>query len=153
MKTSEGKTGAAVIGKPRLDRISLMKAVLQGFRIRLDEELQPYGITTSQLRMLWAVGANPAASGAEVARFCSVTPQTGQAILAAMEANGWIRRKASEKSERVLVSELTARGRKLLMRGKEIAESLDRGLWKGMGERELAAMDALLGVAVRRLER
>ena len=141
------------VGKPRLERISLIKSVLQGYRSRLDEELQPHGITTSQLRMLWVVEENPAVSGAKVARICSVTPQSGQATLAVMEANGWIRRRASDASERVLVSELTVSGRKVLARGKSIAEGLNRRLWKGIGERELAGMDAVLEAVVRKLER
>ena len=150
MKRSVKKTK---VGKPRLERIGLIKAVLQGYRIRLDEELHPFGITTSQLRMLWAVEANPAASGAEVARTCSVTPQTGQATLAAMAANGWIRRKTGEDGGRVLVSEVTASGRKVLARGKKIAEGLNEKMWEGISARELSVLDRVLGDAVGRLER
>jgi DNA-binding MarR family transcriptional regulator len=147
------KPGTRKVGKPRLERISLNKSVLQGYRIRLDEELQPHGITTSQLRMLWVVEETPAVSGAKVARICSVTPQSGQATLAVMEANGWIRRRASDASDRVLVSELTASGRKVLVRGKSIAEELNRRLWKGFGERELAEVDAVLASVVEKLGR
>ena len=143
----------SMVGRPRLQRIGLIKAVLQGYRIKLDEELQPFGITTSQLRMLWAVEANPAASGAEVARSCSVTPQTGQATLAAMEANEWIRRKAREDGGRVLVSEVTASGRKVLARGKKVAEGLSEKMWEGISERELRVLDGALVDAVERLER
>ena len=150
MKRAVKKT---MVVKPRLERIGLIKAVLQGYRIKLDEELQPFGITTSQLRMLWAVEANPAASGAEVARFCSVTPQTGQATLAAMEANRWIRRKTGEDGGRVLVSEVTASGRKVLERGKKVAEGLNEKMWVGISERELRVLDGALGDAVERLER
>jgi len=150
MKRAVKKT---MVVKPRLERIGLIKAVLQGYRIKLDEELQPFGITTSQLKMLWAVEANPAASGAEVARFCSVTPQTGQATLAAMEANRWIRRKTGEDGGRVLVSEVTASGRKVLERGKKVAEELNEKMWEGISERELRVLDGALGDAVERLER
>ena len=143
----------SMVGRPKLERIGLIKAVLQGYRIKLDEELHPFGITTSQLRMLWAVEANPAASGAEVARSCSVTPQTGQATLAAMEANGWIRRKAGEDGGRVLISEVTASGRKVLARGKKIAEGLNEKMWVGISERELRVLDGALVDAVERLER
>jgi len=147
------KTKARKVGKPKLERISLLKNVLQGYRSRLDEELQPCGITTSQLKMLWVVEENPLASGAKAARMCSVTPQSGQATLAAMEANGWIRRRPSEASERVLVSELTASGRKVLLESKEVAEGLNRRLWKGFGERELAELDSVLEAVVRKLAR
>jgi len=99
------------------------------------------------------VEANPAASGAEVARSCSVTPQTGQATLAAMEANEWIRRKAREDGGRVLVSEVTASGRKVLARGKKVAEGLSEKMWEGISERELRVLDGALVDAVERLER
>jgi DNA-binding MarR family transcriptional regulator len=140
------------VNKPRLERVGLIKAVLQGYRIRLDEELAPFGITTSQLRMLWSIAENPAASGAKVARLCSVTPQSGQATLAAMEAEGWIRRRASAASERALVAEVTASGRRVLERAKVMAEALDRRMWKGIGERELVVVDAALSAALEKLE-
>jgi DNA-binding MarR family transcriptional regulator len=140
-----------VVGKPRLGRISLAKELLQGFRTRLDESLHPLGITTAQLRVLWAVEANPDASGAEVARNCAMTPQSGQALLVKMEEHGWIRRRASVASERVLVAELTASGRKLLVKARAAAEHLDGELWKGFSERDLRLVDAVLQGVVGRL--
>jgi len=139
--------------KPRLERMALIKSVLQGYRSRLDEELQPHGITTAQLRLLWMIEENPGASGAKVARLCSVTPQTGQAAMAGMEAHGWIRRRASEASERVLVAEVTPKGKRVLAKGRTIAEGLDRRLWKGIGTRELGQVDAVLKAAVAKLAR
>jgi DNA-binding MarR family transcriptional regulator len=145
------KSQAGPIEKPMLSRILLLKTVLQEYRSRLDEELHPLGITTAQLRLLWAVELNPQASGAKVARLCSVTPQTGQATMAVMETNGWIRRRASEKSDRVLVSELTSNGRRVLLKAKELAEAIDRKMWKGIGERELAGLDGTLQKAITQL--
>jgi DNA-binding MarR family transcriptional regulator len=130
--------------RPRLERIHLLKEILQGYRAVLDDELQPYGITAVQLRMLWAVQANPLESGAELARQCVVTPQSGQATLARLEESGWITRRPSPKSDRVLVSELTASGKKILQTAREIAERLDRKMWSGMSESELAQVDAVL---------
>ncbi len=59
-----------LISRPILERISRMKAVLQEFKAVLDEDMQPLGITTSQLRMLWSIAENPGISGAKVARLC-----------------------------------------------------------------------------------
>ena len=138
-------------GKPKLERIALLKSVLQGYRVRLDEELQPLGITTAQLRVLWMVEVTPEASGAQVARLCSVTPQTGQALLAKMEAHGWIRRRTSAESERVLIAELTASGRRVLNKARVLAEQLEARLWSGAGERELRSFDTVLSRAVESL--
>ena len=139
--------------KPRLGRISLIKAVLQGFRSRLDEELQPLGITTAQLRMLWTIEEQPGVSGAEIARLCFVTPQTGQATMTRMEANGWLERRPSTASDRVLVAELTPSGRRLLQQARRLAEALDAELWRGVAARDLAATDAVLRQAIERLAR
>ena len=137
--------------RPRLERILLLKAVLQGYRSRLDEELQPLGITTAQLRVLWAVKENPQASGARVARLCSVTPQTGQALLARLEMHGWLRRRARADSDRVLVSELTVSGQRVLLKAKLIAEQLDGRLWADLGAQRLSVLDASLTKAIENL--
>jgi DNA-binding MarR family transcriptional regulator len=142
-----------LLGRPVLERISRMKAVLQGCRVVLDEELQPLGITTSQLRMLWSVAENPGISGAKMARLCSVTPQSGQATLAMMEAQGWVRRRPSEASDRVLVAQLTGKGERILLKARKIAQALDSRLWIGIGERDLAGLDAALQSAVKTLTR
>lgn len=149
MDAGKSPRAKGVPEKPALTRITLLKSVLQGFRVRLDEELQPLGITTAQLRMLWTVAAHPEASGAALARLCFVTPQSGQATLTRLEAHGWVKRHhAAGQSERVLVAELTSRGRRLLERAREIGERVDRELWDGMGVQQLAATDAVLQHAV-----
>jgi DNA-binding MarR family transcriptional regulator len=141
------------IGKPVMARISSMRAVLQGFKVLLDEDLQPLGITASPLRMLWSIAENPGISGAKVARLCSVTPQSGQATLAMMEAQGWVRRRPSEANHRVLVAELTSKGQRVLVKAQKIAGTLDRRLWNGIGNRDLAGLDAALRSALEKLTR
>jgi DNA-binding MarR family transcriptional regulator len=153
LKKSSLKPTDQSIGEPILERISGMKAVLQGFRVLLDEELQPLGITTSQLRMLWSIAENPGISGAKMARLCSVTPQSGQATLWMMEAQGWVRRRPSEASHRVLVAELTKKGQRVLIKARQIAEALDHRLWSGIPERNLTVFDAALRTVVERLPR
>ncbi len=138
--------------KPQLDRLRLLKAVLQGFRIRMDAELLPLGITTAQLRVLWTVAENPRVSGAKIARLCSVTPQTGQALLAKLETLGWVQRHPSAESERVLVAELTASGRQVLLQARKMAERLDARMWKGLDRETLAGLESALTAAAANLD-
>ena len=152
-KQSAKSPGEPAIGKPIHERITKMKAVLQGLRVLMDEDLQPLGITTSQLRMLWSIAENPGISGAKVARLCSVTPQSGQTTLAMMETQGWVRRRPSEASHRVLVAELTRKGQRILVKERQLAEALDRRLWKGIDEHDLAGLDAALRSALDKLTR
>jgi DNA-binding MarR family transcriptional regulator len=142
-----------LVSKPILERLTRMKALLQGLRVLLDEDLQPLGITTSQLRMLWSIAENPGISGAKMARICSITPQSGQATLAMMEAQKWVRRRPSEASHRVLVAELTTKGQRILVKARKIAESLDQRLWSGISEHDLAGLDAALRSATEKLAR
>ncbi|WP_263378291.1 MarR family winged helix-turn-helix transcriptional regulator [Granulicella paludicola] len=139
------------VSRPRLERIHLLKEILQAYRVVLEEELRPYGITATQLRMLWAVQSSPEASGAEIARECLVTPQSGQATLARLEEAGWITRRHSAKNDRVLVAEMTVKGKKILLKAREIAERLERKMWAGMSEAELSQADAVLRRALARL--
>jgi DNA-binding MarR family transcriptional regulator len=139
--------------RPRLERIHLLKEILQGYRAVLEDELQPYGITASQLRMLWAIQSNPDASGAEIARECLVTPQSGQATLMRLEESGWIKRHHSAKNDRVLVAELTSSGKKILLKAREIAEQLDKKMWSGITQAELSQADAVLKRALSKLGR
>jgi len=152
-KQSAAKSPDRSIGKPILERITRMKAVLQGLRVLMDEDLQPLGITTSQLRMLWTIAENPGISGAKVARICSVTPQSGQATLIMMETQGWVRRTPSETNHRVLVAQLTTKGQRVLVKAREIAQALDRRLWKGISDRDLDGLDAALRSALKKLPR
>ncbi len=152
-RQSVGRLGGHKIGNPILERISTLKAVLQWFRMLLDENLQPLGITASQLRMLWSIAENPGISGAKMARLCSVTPQSGQATLAMMEAQGWVRRRPSEASHRILVAELTGKGQRVLVKARTIAEELNRELWNGIGERDIAGLDKALRCALEKLTR
>jgi DNA-binding MarR family transcriptional regulator len=150
-KQSAAKPEAHPVNRPILERISKMKAVLQGCRVVLDEELQPLGITTSQLRMLWSIAENPGISGAKMARLCSVTPQSGQATLAMMEAQGWVRRRPSEATHRILVAELTSKGQRVLVKARELAKALDQRLWHGISERDLSGFDTALRGALEKV--
>jgi len=140
------------VEKPRLKRMVLLRSVMIGFKAVLDEELQPLGITTAQLRVLWGVEVNSAVSGAEIARYCELTPQSAQAVLALLERSGWIVRRHSATNDRVLVAEVTTSGRTVLKHAKALAEKLDRKMWKGIGEQELAGMEAALTAAAERLK-
>ncbi|MGO4211436.1 hypothetical protein AB4043_11500, partial [Terriglobus sp. YAF25] len=53
--------------------LKLLKRLTLGFRARLDEDLRPLGITLAQLRVLHAIKSEATASGAQVARECSIT--------------------------------------------------------------------------------
>jgi DNA-binding MarR family transcriptional regulator len=81
----------------------------------------------------------------------SVTPQTGQATLARLEEHGWVRRRSSDRSDRVLTAELTASGKRLLHKARETAEGVNEAIWLDIPVRELKAMESSLRSALAQL--
>ena len=130
-----------------------MKAVLQRFRGRLDEALEPVGLTTAQLQVLHQISLAAAegrrVSSAGVARLCGVTPQTIQTLLVRSETAGWVRRSADPENERLVLWSVTASGRRVQKQAEAaFAVVLDRA-WKGV---PATGMRELLRVAARVLE-
>lgn len=104
-----------------------LKQAQHALRLRLDAELRIIGLTMPQYAVLACLRGKAGASNASLARNAFVTPQTMQAILVALERNGFIVRTAHPEHGRVLTTELTASGRSILDRASGIvADAEDR---------------------------
>ncbi len=124
-------------GMPKEEQaLRQMKALLQRVRGRLDERLEPMGVTTAQLQMLHQIaaadGEQRRVSSAGVARLCGVTPQTMQAQLVRSEKAGWVRRGVDPENERLVLWRLTARGRGLLAEAEVVFAQVIQRAWKGV---------------------
>ncbi|SFH91859.1 DNA-binding transcriptional regulator, MarR family [Methylobacterium brachiatum] len=104
-----------------------LKQAQHALRLRLDAELRETGLTMPQYAVLACLQGTAGASNATLARKAFMTPQTMQAILVALERNGFIVRTAHPEHGRVLKTELTASGRGILDRASGIvADAEDR---------------------------
>ena len=130
-----------------------MKAVLQRFRGRLDEALEPIGLTTAQLQVLHQIALaaeeGRQVSSAGVARLCGVTPQTMQTMLVRSEVAGWVRRSTDPENERLVLWAVTASGRRLLKQAEAAFAVVLERAWKGVPG---AGMRELMRVTERVLE-
>ncbi len=129
-----------------------MKGLLIAFRGRLDEELKPMGVTAAQMQMLDAIGKHPGASGAQLARDCRVTPQTAQGFLARAEREGWIVRGKDAENDRLVTRSLTGTGARLLEQADRVARTIERGLWRGVADNQLALMNEILARCIENLQ-
>src|SRR3954471_19072760 len=77
----------------------------------LDRELRHTGLTKSQFGVLQALIHLEKASSAALARTVFVTPQAMVGIVAGLERKGFIRRKSSKASARVIEATVTSAGR------------------------------------------
>lgn len=106
-----------------------LKRAQQALRGYLDAELRNIGLTTPQYSVLVGLEFSEGLSSAELARRAFVTPQTMQAIIAALERDGLVKRAGHPAHGRVLTTELTQEGRSLVRVAHEIvanAETLAR---------------------------
>ncbi len=130
-----------------------MRSVLQRFRGRLDEGLEPMGLTTAQLQVLHQIsvaeGEGRRVSSAGVARMCGVTPQTVQALLVRSERARWVRRNADPENERLVLWSVTASGRRVLQRAEAAFDAVLERAWRRVpaaGVREMMrVMEHVLG--------
>jgi DNA-binding MarR family transcriptional regulator len=141
-------TGAVKNGKDRQTETrraaQMMKRILIHFRSQMDEELRPEGVTTAQLHLLKTIRYEPGASGAQLARACYVTPQSAQALLKSLEVGGWIIRTKDRVNDRILISELTPSGVKLLDKAEKLARIIEKRLWQGVPDSGVEALNKTL---------
>jgi DNA-binding MarR family transcriptional regulator len=91
-----------------------LKRAQQALRGYLDSALRNIGLTTPQYSVLAGLELSEGLSSAELARRAFVTPQTMQAIIAALERDGLVKRTGHPAHGRVLTTELTPEGRSLV---------------------------------------
>jgi DNA-binding MarR family transcriptional regulator len=133
--------------------MQLMKRLLLGLRGRLDEELRPQDVTAAQLKLLEAVRVHPGASGAQLARYSYVTPQTAQAMLHRAVQRGWVQRGKDERNHRLVTASLTPAGELLLAEADKLVKMIEADLWRGMATEDFAALNALLERGLANLTR
>ena len=102
-----------------------LKKAQYALRARMDEGLRGVGLTTPQYAALVALGEEPGASGASLARKCFVTPQTMNGILTNLESAGLVQRKQHPHHGRVLRAYLTEEGEEALSRAHRVVEAVE----------------------------
>lgn len=121
-----------------------LKVTQHRLRQRLDAELAKVGITAAQNAVLLAVAANPRVSNADLAREAFVTPQTMQAILVNLERAGLITRQPHPDHGRVIMTDLTAAGRRAVADGSKAADVVERQMLSALSAEEAQLLKALL---------
>ena len=135
---------------PEVVKLARRMTVL--FRDRLEEQLRPLEVTAAQLQLLAALRHGPGSSGAQIARWCQVTPQTTHALLAAAEKRGWVRRSPHPENDHTLLASLTPEGLRVYRRGKAIAQRLQRRMLGTLTAAEVGRLQATLTELIATLE-
>jgi DNA-binding MarR family transcriptional regulator len=129
-----------------------MRRLITGFRGRVEDELRTDGLTLPQLRLLKAVKQQTDVSAAALARTCSVTPQTLQAVLGRAVQSKWIVRGKSQKNERFVTAKLTLLGEQVLQQGMAVVFRIEERIWRDVGLSGLKRLNEMLQAGIANLE-
>ena len=136
---------SAAMPRPASDRLGYcIKLAQHVLRVQIDDAMRPLGITAPQFAVLVAVDLDPGISNAALARAAFVTPQTMQGIVANLERDGLLKRRADPQHGRILRSELTRGGRGILERAHLIVADIEAKMTKSLDPDEIDRLIALL---------
>ncbi|MEV5574016.1 MarR family transcriptional regulator [Spirillospora sp. NPDC052269] len=127
---------------------SLIKRAEQALIAEKSRVLRPFGLTVPQYAAMYALSLAPGISGARLARYCAVTPQSMTTVLKALEGRGLVERHPSEDHAQVLVTRLTSEGEALLGEADAEAVAVERRIVGAFDADELETLRALLQRAV-----
>jgi DNA-binding MarR family transcriptional regulator len=111
-----------------------LKRAQHALRVAMDDALRAPGMTMPQYAVLSAVEAEPGLSNARLARAAFVTAQTMQGVLANLERDGLLERRADPDHGRILRSDLTALGRARLADAHRAVRAVETAMVASFGE-------------------
>ncbi len=121
-----------------------VQQVEQLVRWRLDECLQPDGITAGQYMVMNLIVHHEPVSSAELARRASMTAQSMGEFIKNLESKQYVTRTTDPSNRRVIQVSLTPGGRKLLVRCEAKVDQAERDFFGCLNGEEVAQMRFLL---------
>lgn len=121
-----------------------LKIAQHRLRQRLEAELAGTGVSAAQNAVLLAIAHNPQISNASLARAAFVTPQSMQGMLVTLERDGFIVRTPHPGHGRIIMTELTEKGRASAEAGIVAADAVERKMLAGLTGEEVSILRDLL---------
>jgi len=97
-----------------------LKKTQHALRLQMDEGLRNLDLTTPQYAVLAQLELKPGASNAALARSAFITAQTMHGIVSNLEKRGLIQRKSDFSHARILCTELTEQGQKVVQQAHDM---------------------------------
>ena len=133
-------------------RVSYVIARLdRAIRREIAEMVAPHGLTATQYTALSVLRMGKGLSNAQLARRSYVTPQSMIEMLGTLESKGLVQRTPAPDHGRILRTELTPRGRRLLARCDEAIDRLEAEMTRELSTEELDAFERTLRSCVHML--
>ena len=121
-----------------------LKKTQHALRLHMDEALRSIDLTTPQYAVLAQLELNPGASNAALARSAFITAQTMHGIVSNLEKRGLIQRKSDVSHGRILCTELTDQGHKVVTQAHDMIREIEARMLATVGEEHKALLEKLL---------
>jgi len=121
--------------------------------LRMEEALNPLGLTVSQYSCLHHLRREPGISAAALARATFVTRQSMNAMLQLLIDRGLVARPSRAESGRALPTVLTAAGAESLDAAQDLVDDVEKRMLAGLSTTDSAALARGLAACVASLER
>jgi len=114
----------------------LIGRVNQGIRRELGKRLEPWALSIPEYTLLSVLKRRPGLSNAQLARRGLLTPQSTGEVLARLEERGVVSRKVDPNHARILRTELTRAGARLLEDVEPAAHEMQEQMLGGVTARQ-----------------
>ena len=121
-----------------------LKKTQHALRIKMDENLKVLGLTTPQYAVLAQLELNPGISNASLARVAFITPQSMHGIVSNLEKRSLVHRESSISHGRILCTQLTKNGHKILTKAHEIISKTESIMLATINKEEKELFEKLL---------
>ena len=121
-----------------------LKKTQHALRLHMDQALRALDLTTPQYAVLAQLELKPGVSNAALARSAFITAQTMHGIVSNLEKRGLIERKNDAAHGRILCTELTDQGHKVVAQAHDMIRTLEARMLSSMSEEHKTLLETLL---------
>ncbi|MES2350709.1 MAG: MarR family transcriptional regulator [Pseudomonadota bacterium] len=118
---------------------------------RLRDSLGLLGMTAAQYTALSVLDTQQQLSNAQLAERSMISPQSANEMVKAMEARGWVVRRADANHGRIIHLRLSAEGSALLRQGDAAVAQLEHAMLAELGVDQRSELHAQLRLLLRSL--
>ncbi len=121
-----------------------LKKTQHALRLHMDEALRSIDLTTPQYAVLAQLELKPGASNAALARSAFITAQTMHGIVSNLEKRGLVERKSDTSHGRILCTELTDQGHKVVAQAHDMIRAVESRMLATVSREHKVLLEKLL---------
>lgn len=130
-----------------------LKQTQHALRLHMDEALRSLDLTTPQYAVLAQLELRPGISNAALARSSFITAQTMHGIVSHLEKRCLVKRKSDPQHGRILCTELTKQGMKVVQQAHNIISIVETSMTSTITEDNKVLLEKLLLECFNNLQR